>query len=85
MVTHENVVRLFVNSAFQYDFCETDVFLMFHSYCFDFSVWEMYGATLFGGTLVVLTKEQAQDSYLTISCIEHYGVTVLNQGSVCIL
>ena len=79
MVTHRNVVRLFVNEGFQYDFNEKDVWMMFHSYCFDFSVWEMYGATLFGGKLVVLTREEAQDTYLTVKCIETHGVTILNQ------
>ena len=51
MVEHRNVVRLLKNSNFEYDFDENDVWMMFHSYCFDFSVWEMYGATLNGAKL----------------------------------
>ncbi|MGN1224084.1 MAG: amino acid adenylation domain-containing protein, partial [Ruminococcus sp.] len=79
MVQHKNVVRLMVNDQFQYDFNDQDVWMMFHSYCFDFSVWEMYGATLYGGMLVVLPKEAAQDSSLTLNYIEKNHVTVLNQ------
>lgn len=79
MVKHVNVVRLMKNDQFRFDFNETDVWMMFHSYCFDFSVWEMYGATLYGGTLVMITKEAAQDSKLTLNCIKENNVTVLNQ------
>ncbi len=79
MVEHSNVVRLFFNENFQYDFDHTDVWMMFHSYCFDFSVWEMYGATLFGGKLIILSKEEAKDSYAVMNIIKKQKVTVLNQ------
>ena len=49
MLEHRNIVSLFVNDNQFYDFNENDVWTMFHSYCFDFSVWEIYGALLFGG------------------------------------
>ena len=79
MIEHRNVVRLFANSHFQYDFDEKDVWIMFHSYGFDFSVWEMYGATLFGGRLIVVPTNVTQDSKLLLSLIRDSGVTVLNQ------
>ena len=41
MITHQNVVRLFFNDAQLFDFSEKDTWTLFHSYCFDFSVWEM--------------------------------------------
>ncbi|UCH95997.1 MAG: AMP-binding protein, partial [Candidatus Aminicenantes bacterium] len=44
LITHRNVVRLLFNDKFQFDFNHGDVWTFFHSYCFDFSVWEMYGA-----------------------------------------
>ena len=31
-----------------------DVWTLFHSSAFDFSVWEMWGALLYGGRLVVV-------------------------------
>lgn len=61
MLTHNNVVRLMKNSKFQFDFCEKDVWTMFHSVAFDFSVWEVYGALLYGGRLVVVPEMTAKD------------------------
>ena len=52
---------------------------MFHSFCFDFSVWEMYGALLFGGRLVVVPKAVAQDARLFGKLLANQGITVLNQ------
>ena len=40
MIEHRNVVRLLFNDRIQFDFHERDVWTLFHSYCFDFSVWE---------------------------------------------
>ncbi|MBP3412049.1 MAG: amino acid adenylation domain-containing protein, partial [Oscillospiraceae bacterium] len=79
MIEHRNVVRLMNNSRFQFDFCEEDVWMMFHSYGFDFSVWEMYGATLFGGKLVVVSEDAAKDSAALRQLMLDEGVTILNQ------
>ncbi|WFR74521.1 condensation domain-containing protein [Prescottella defluvii] len=54
MVPHRNVVRLFVNTENDYGFGGDDVWTMFHSYAFDFSVWELWGPLLYGGRLVVV-------------------------------
>ncbi|HKR62913.1 MAG TPA: condensation domain-containing protein, partial [Thermoanaerobaculia bacterium] len=53
LVTHHNVVRLFLASQRLYRFDASDVWTLFHSTAFDFSVWEIFGALLHGGTLVV--------------------------------
>lgn len=79
MVEHRNVVRLFFNDDFQFDFGPGDVWTMFHSHCFDFSVWEMYGALLFGGTLVIIPKMIARDSRAYLETLSKEKVTVLNQ------
>ena len=54
MVEHKNVVRLFFNDAFQFNFTSNDTWTLFHSICFDFSVWEIFGALLRGGRLLSL-------------------------------
>ncbi|HLP58355.1 MAG TPA: amino acid adenylation domain-containing protein [Candidatus Deferrimicrobium sp.] len=79
MIEHRNVVRLMSNDRFSFDFTNRDVWTMFHSYNFDFSVWEMYGALLFGGKLIIIPQMTARDTaeYLTILLRE--GVTILNQ------
>lgn len=79
MIKHQNVVQLFFNDSPLFDFNHNDVWCMFHSFCFDFSVWEMYGALLFGGKLIVVPELTAKDSTEFMSMIESEGVTVLNQ------
>ncbi|MCP5045554.1 MAG: AMP-binding protein, partial [bacterium] len=64
MIRHKNVVRLLFNRQFPFQFDRTDVWTMFHSYCFDFSVWEMYGALLYRGKLVLIHKMTARDPQL---------------------
>ena len=78
-IIHKNVVRLMFNDKFEYDFNEKDVWTMFHSYGFDFSVWEMYGATLYGGKLVVVSEDEAKDPEVFIKLLIEQNVTVLNQ------
>lgn len=79
MIEHRNVVRLFFNDKNVFDFNSEDVWTLFHSYCFDFSVWEMYGALLHGGKLIIVPKiiTQSPKNYLQLVASEH--VTVLNQ------
>jgi amino acid adenylation domain-containing protein/non-ribosomal peptide synthase protein (TIGR01720 family) len=79
LLEHRNVVRLLMNDRLPFDFGEDDVWTMFHSFSFDFSVWEMYGALLFGGRLVVVAPEATKDPGLLIDLIRKEGVTVLNQ------
>ncbi|MDP4180345.1 MAG: amino acid adenylation domain-containing protein, partial [Bacillota bacterium] len=79
MIEHENVVRLMFNDKMQFDFNDKDVWTLFHSYCFDFSVWEMYGALLYGGKLIVVPKLKAQNSREFLKLLEEEKVTVLNQ------
>ncbi|WP_028595414.1 non-ribosomal peptide synthetase [Paenibacillus assamensis] len=79
MLEHGNVVRLVHNERNVFAFNERDVWTMFHSYCFDFSVWEMYGALLYGGTLVVVPKETAINPKAFLQLLAAESVTVLNQ------
>jgi len=79
LLEHGNVVRLLINDQLPFRFTAADVWTMFHSYCFDFSVWEMYGALLYGGTLVVVAEEVAKDPVLFLKLLREQGVTVLNQ------
>ncbi|MFB5944677.1 amino acid adenylation domain-containing protein [Albibacterium profundi] len=79
MIEHRNVVRLFFNDSPLFDFNENDIWTMFHSFCFDFSVWEMYGALFFGGKVIVIPKSTAQDSAAYAELLEIKNVTVLNQ------
>lgn len=79
IVTHNNVVRLLKNDAPLFDFNEHDVWSLFHSYCFDFSVWELYGALLFGGRLVIVPNCVKKDALAFGELLEKEHITVLNQ------
>ncbi|NIM15011.1 MAG: amino acid adenylation domain-containing protein [Candidatus Aminicenantes bacterium] len=79
LVEHNNVVRLMFNRRFPFNFDDSDVWTMFHSYCFDFSVWEMFGALLYGGKLVMVPKKIAQTPWAFLKLLEEENVTVLNQ------
>ncbi|MFH7023429.1 amino acid adenylation domain-containing protein, partial [Flavobacterium sp. FlaQc-50] len=79
LITHSNVVRLFKNESCLFDFGTHDVWTLFHSFCFDFSVWEMYGALLHGGRLVVVPKAVTKDAISFKELLISEGVTVLNQ------
>ena len=56
LVSHQNVTRLFEATDHWFHFGPHDAWTLFHSYAFDFSVWELWGALLFGGQLVVVPK-----------------------------
>ncbi len=79
MIEHRNVVRLLHNDATPFDFGPQDCWTLFHSYCFDFSVWEMYGALLYGGRLVLVPKPVARDTQAFRKLLTDHKVTILNQ------
>src|SRR5260370_16210006 len=54
LVTHRNVTRLMQSTEHWYHFNATDVWTFFHSHAFDFSVWELWGALLYGGRVVMV-------------------------------
>jgi amino acid adenylation domain-containing protein len=78
-VTHHNVVRLFSASQHVFSFNADDVWSLFHSFAFDFSVWEIWGALLHGGRLVVVSSAVSRSPSDFWSLITRERVTVLNQ------
>ncbi|KZN68928.1 non-ribosomal peptide synthetase [Pseudoalteromonas luteoviolacea] len=78
-IEHRHVVRLLHPEPSLFDFNEQDVWTMFHSFCFDFSVWEMYGALLFGGKLVMVKQDVYKDTTAFAQLLLSEQVTVLNQ------
>ena len=79
LITHHNVVRLFKATEDWYQFNQTDVWTLFHSFAFDFSVWELWGGLLYGGCVVVVPFEVSRDSQAFYNLLIAEQVTVLNQ------
>jgi amino acid adenylation domain-containing protein len=79
VVTHSNIVRLFTATWRWYEFGVKDVWTLFHSYAFDFSVWELWGALLYGGNLVVVPYWVSRSPEAFYELIKTEKVTVLNQ------
>lgn len=78
-VSHRNVVRLMRNDRQEFGFDEHDVWIMAHSLSFDFSVWEIWGALLYGGKLVLPNRSQSLDVIELLKLVVAGRVTVLNQ------
>ena len=79
LVSHANVVRLMQQTEHWFGFKATDVCSLFHSVAFDFSVWEIWSALLYGGRLEIvpfLVSRSPEDFY---QFIQDKKITILNQ------
>ncbi|PND33703.1 hypothetical protein C1I89_14735 [Achromobacter pulmonis] len=79
LLTHANVQRLFNAARVRFDFGAQDVWTLFHSYAFDFSVWEIFGALGHGGRLVIVPFQNSRSPEDLLALLEREQVTVLNQ------
>ena len=80
-VTQRNVAQLFVSmdARFVGAFGVGQVWTLFHSYAFDVSVWEMWGALLHGGRLVVVPETVVRSPVEFQRLLISEQVTVVNQ------
>jgi amino acid adenylation domain-containing protein len=76
---HNNIIRLFSATKHIYQFNTRDVWTLFHSYIFDFSIWEIFGALLHGGQLVIPSNLQIKDTNLFYNLCFQENITILNQ------
>ncbi|WP_037729403.1 non-ribosomal peptide synthetase, partial [Streptomyces scopuliridis] len=79
VVSHGNVAELLAATQEQFACGPDDVWTMFHSYAFDFTVWELWGALAYGGRLVVVDRDVARAPADFALLLERERVTVLNQ------
>ncbi|WP_328930652.1 non-ribosomal peptide synthetase (plasmid) [Streptomyces sp. NBC_00190] len=79
VVPHRNVAALIEATREDFRLGPDDVWTLFHSSAFDFSVWEIWGCLLTGGRLVVVDYWTTRDTELFHGLLVREGVTVLNQ------
>jgi amino acid adenylation domain-containing protein len=79
VVRHANVASLLASTQAACAHGPADVWTLFHSYAFDFSVWELWGALAHGGRLVVVPYWVSRSPEAFHALLEQEGVTVLNQ------
>ncbi|MGW2176464.1 non-ribosomal peptide synthetase, partial [Streptomyces sp. NPDC001705] len=79
LVTHRNVATLFGALRRRFGFGVDDVWSWFHSFAFDFSVWEIWGALLHGGRLVVVPYHVSRSPDAFLRLLAEERVTVLSQ------
>ncbi|ROM59198.1 non-ribosomal peptide synthetase [Pseudomonas poae] len=79
MIEHRQVARLFTATEHWFGFNANDVWALFHSFAFDFSVWEIWGALMHGGQLLIVPQlvSRSPDECYTLLC--EAGVSILNQ------
>ncbi|MFF5307327.1 non-ribosomal peptide synthase/polyketide synthase [Streptomyces sp. NPDC013161] len=79
VVTHANVTELFAQTRGLFGFGPQDVWSWFHSFAFDFSVWELWGALLHGGRVAVVSYEVSRSPEDFLTLLERERVTMLSQ------
>ncbi|MCX4766712.1 amino acid adenylation domain-containing protein [Streptomyces sp. NBC_01275] len=79
VVGHAQVLALLDAAVPRFDVKAEDVWTLFHSWSFDFSVWEIWGALLYGGRAVIVDRETAADPEAFAALLAAERVTVLNQ------
>src|SRR5258708_39959731 len=79
VVAQRAVARLFTSTEGWFGFSAADVWTLFHSFAFDFSVWERWGALLHGGRLVVVPHFISRSPEAFLDLLRREAVTVLSQ------
>jgi len=78
-VTNSNLSNLFLGTLSHFDFNSEDRWILAHSYGFDFSTWEIWGALLNGSSLYIPERSDVKDSFKFYDILFKEKITVLNQ------
>ncbi|AUP76303.1 hypothetical protein CWS02_04330 [Enterobacter sp. EA-1] len=84
MVEHRNVSRLLTTTQAHFHFTNNDRWTLCHSFSFDFSVWELFGALCSGGRLIVVPTACARSPHALYALLCREQVTILNQTPQCV-
>lgn len=79
MIKHSNVIALLQSCNENFELSESDSWTLFHSYCYDFSAWEIFGCLLSGGNLVIVTDEALRNQESLAKLMNEHKITVFTQ------
>ena len=79
LVSQHNVLRLFDTTREAFAFSAQDRWSCTHSFAFDFSVWEIWGALLHGGSTVLVPRDTARDPQALLELLARESITLLSQ------
>lgn len=79
LINHHNVIRLFETTEEFFKFRQEDIWVLFHSYAFDYSIWEIWSCLRQGSTLLLISKEMRRNPSEFYKLICKEKVTILNQ------
>lgn len=77
-ITHKNLYHLFVGTQNHFNFSSKDKWIMLHSFGFDFSTWEIWGALWYGASLFLPEKNSASNPSALKKTLLLEEITVLN-------
>lgn len=78
-VTNSNLSNLFLGSLSDFNFTNNDRWILAHSYGFDFSTWEIWGALLNGASLYIPDRKEVKDSFKFYDLLLKEKISILNQ------
>jgi amino acid adenylation domain-containing protein len=78
-ISHSQVVQMFRALEMDFEFLPTDIWTMFHAYSFDVSVWELWGALLYGGQIVIVPYETRRSPEAFARLLKDENITILSQ------
>ena len=77
LINHRSVVRLLCGAGQWFDFGADDIWAVFHSFAFDVSVWELWGALLHGGKAIIIPSGVARAPATFYEVLHKERITVL--------
>ena len=78
-ISNFNLLSLLSTCKKKFNFNHMDTWTLFHSYGFDFSVWEIFGCLLNGGKLIVVDALISKSPSHFYDVLSEHNVTILNQ------
>ena len=79
MVQHGNLAGLLSAANTHFKFRQDDRWSLFHSYSFDFSVWEIWGALGYGGALIIVPPAARRSPREFHQLLMEKNVSILSQ------